>query len=147
MEAWRLEYFGNIDATGKRGNDADYDGDGVANIIEYVTGTNPAVANAAENNASQLSLIGPASSASPLKFRVTLDSAAMNNPKVKITLQLTTGLVSWLSLTSRTGVSWSGLQPDFAISQGDSTACIFTTTYTPQNTKKCFVRMKVEEVP
>lgn len=147
LEAWRLEYFGKIDATGNCGNDADYDGDGVANIIEYVTGTSPALANVTENNASQLALVGPASSASPLKFRVTLDSAAMNDPKVKITLQLTTGMASWLNLTSRTGVSWSGLQPDFSISQGDNTVCIFTTTYTPQNTKKCFVRMKVEEVP
>jgi hypothetical protein len=147
LEAWRKDYFGQIDASGNRGNDADYDNDGVANIIEYVTGTNPAVANAAENSASQLSLIGPASNASPLKFRVSLDSDAMNDPKVKITLQLTSGLVSWITLASRTGgPSWSGLQPDFTIQQGDDKVCIFTTTYTPQNTKKCFVRMKVEEV-
>ena len=148
MEAWRLEHFGLPDASGNRGNDADYDGDGAANIIEYVTGTDPAAASGTENASNGLVLLGPANAASPLKFRLTLDNAAMSNPKVKVSLQLTTGLVSWITLASRTGGgSWSGLQPDFAIPQGDDTVNIFTTTYTPQNTKKCFVRMKVEGLP
>lgn len=148
LEAWRMQYFGQTDASGNRDNDADYDNDGVANIIEYATGTNPAVADSAENNAASLALIGPATAASPLKFRLSLDNAAMSNPKVKVSLQLTTGLASWIDISTLTGGgSWSGLQPDFAIPQGDDTVNIFTTTYTPQNTKKCFVRMKVEELP
>lgn len=147
LKAWRLEHFGQSDAAGNRGNDADYDGDGVANLVEYVTGTDPAVADGADNLAQSLTLLGPASSAAPLKFRVMLDSAAMNDVKVKISLQLTTGLSSWITLSSRTGGGWSGLQPDFEVPQEASTACVFTTNYTPQNTKKCFVRMKVEELP
>jgi hypothetical protein len=147
LKAWRLEHFGLPDPTGNRGNDADYDGDRVANIMEYVSGTDPSVADGAANSAHRLTLLGPASPSAALSFRVVLDSAAMSDPKVKISLQLSTGLSAWITLSSRTGGAWSGLQPSFSIPQEGTTSCIFTTTYTPQNTSKCFVRMKVEELP
>jgi hypothetical protein len=148
LEIWRQTYFGLPDAGGIRGNDADFDGDGMANLVEYVTGTNPASANGAENLANGLALLGPADQVSPLSCRLSLNNTAMANPKVRVTLQASTSLSAWTTLASRTGGgSWSGLSPDSAISQGSLTSHEFTTGYTPQNANKCFLRLTVEELP
>jgi hypothetical protein len=148
LELWRQTYFGLPDAGGNRGNDADFDGDGVANLVEYVMGTNPASSNGVENTANGLALLGPASQASPLRCRFSLNNAAMTNPKVRVTIEASTNLSAWAVLASRTGGgSWSGLSPDSTIVQAGLTTSEFTTPYKPQNASKCFLRMKVEELP
>lgn len=40
-EAWRQTYFGNPAETGERANLADFDHDGISNLLEYAFGTNP----------------------------------------------------------------------------------------------------------
>ena len=47
IENWRVSRFGSASATGPAANDADPDGDGLANLIEYATGTDPLVVSAA----------------------------------------------------------------------------------------------------
>ena len=39
--SWRLENFGSTDATGLAADDADPDGDGRANLVEYACGSSP----------------------------------------------------------------------------------------------------------
>lgn len=41
IEQWRLDNFGSADNTGTAADSADYDGDGIPNLIEYATGTEP----------------------------------------------------------------------------------------------------------
>ncbi len=41
---WRMTYFGTSDNAGLAANDADFDGDGLLNLIEYALGSNPTVA-------------------------------------------------------------------------------------------------------
>jgi hypothetical protein len=41
LQSWRLAHFGVTDSTGIAADSADADGDGIANLIEYATGTDP----------------------------------------------------------------------------------------------------------
>ncbi len=41
---WREEFFGSPDNTGAGANDADFDGDGLLNLMEYALGSDPTVA-------------------------------------------------------------------------------------------------------
>lgn len=46
LEDWRQTNFGSTANTGSFADSADYDNDGIANLVEYATGTNPTTANA-----------------------------------------------------------------------------------------------------
>jgi autotransporter-associated beta strand protein len=46
LEQWRLTNFGSSDNTGPGADDADFDGDGVANLLEYALGSDPTAPNA-----------------------------------------------------------------------------------------------------
>jgi hyaluronate lyase len=41
LDSWRLDQFGTTDNTGNTANDADWDGDGNSNFMEFAIGTNP----------------------------------------------------------------------------------------------------------
>ena len=43
VENWRYANFGTTANTGNTADNADFDGDGIANLIEFAFGTNPAV--------------------------------------------------------------------------------------------------------
>ena len=45
MESWRLTYFGSSENSGIAANDFDVDSDGIANLVEYATGTDPTTPN------------------------------------------------------------------------------------------------------
>jgi hypothetical protein len=44
LESWRQDNFGSSNNTGNGADTADYDNDGVTNLLEYATGTSPTVA-------------------------------------------------------------------------------------------------------
>ncbi len=46
LEAFRLQYFGSISNSGDGADTNDFDGDGIPNIMEFATGTNPKQGNA-----------------------------------------------------------------------------------------------------
>ncbi len=50
IQSWRQTNFGNAANTGTRADAADFDNDGIANLVEYATGTNPTVAGASVIN-------------------------------------------------------------------------------------------------
>ena len=62
LQQWRRLYFGSPDGTAA--NEADWDGDGLKNIIEYAFNTNPTNANA-----------------SPLTFRIVSDHLQLTFPR------------------------------------------------------------------
>ncbi len=45
LEAWRLQHFGSIDNTGDGADANDFDVDGIANLMEFATGTDPKQGN------------------------------------------------------------------------------------------------------
>ena len=147
LQAWRVNHFGAPDSTGPAANDADYDEDGVPNLEEYITGTNPAAAESALNNANALTMLPFASNSSALRLRFLTGNVAMTDPKVRVTVQVSSDLTGWASLASRTGGgSSTGLLPQSPVI-GNYTNHLFTTTYTPDNTTRLFARLLVEELP
>ena len=147
LQAWRADYFGAPDGTGLRANNADYDTDGVPNLVEYITGTNPAAAEPGLNTANALTVLPFASSGSALRLRFLTGNEAMTDPKVRVSVQISSGLTGWTTPATRTGGGpWTGLMPQSPVT-GNYTNHLFTTTYTPANTTQLYARLKVEELP
>lgn len=80
LESWRFAKFGVYEDTGAvlAGDNEDFDGDGIANLIEYATGTEPAVANASVVTTAKagdfLTLSFPVISDSSLTYTVLASS-------------------------------------------------------------------------
>lgn len=149
IEQWRQLHFGAPDGTGVRANDADFDKDGVPNLAEYVTGTNPTLAQGDINAANGIFLFDLIPGQSP-QFRLRLSDEAMSNPKVRITVQQTDSLKTWGTTTTRTGGgSWTGLAPYNSIPLGGGlTSYLFNVTSIQSHLiPKFFLRLKVEELP
>ena len=71
LEQWRLTYFGSANALDNAANDADWDGDGLKNILEYAFNTNPPNANA-----SPLTLTFPRKRSAPSDFTYLYEVAS-----------------------------------------------------------------------
>jgi hypothetical protein len=46
LQAWRLEHFGSSEGTGRAADLADWDNDGVLNLLEFAFGLNPTLSDA-----------------------------------------------------------------------------------------------------
>lgn len=148
IQLWRIQHFDFPDGTGTAANDADYDADGVPNLVEYALGTNPTATEPALNGTNALTLLPGITSGQALKFRLYTGTAAFADPKLRLTIQQSTSLGGWATLSQRTGGgTWIGLAPQFSIPTGSFTALTFQTAITPQNTKQYFLRLKAEELP
>ena len=96
LQSWRLSHFGTISSSGSAADTADPDGDGCSNLLEYATGDDPNVANAAAT--PQVSVVDG---------RLTL-SFTRNTAAIDLTLSvlgtddLTTPL-PWTVLATSTG--------------------------------------------
>lgn len=147
LQQWRVEHFDAPDGTGVRANDADYDRDGVSNLLEYVAGTNPTRPETDLNAANTLALLPVTSSQSPVKFRLVMGNTAYADPKVRVTILQSADLKTWATQTSHTGMtSWTGSQP--VISSGSThTSLEFTPGFTSQNKSRVFFSLKAEELP
>ncbi|MDB6072058.1 MAG: hypothetical protein JWL81_3229 [Verrucomicrobiales bacterium] len=147
LQAWRAKHFGAPDALGQRANDADWDHDGVLNLVEYATGTDPTTAESALNEANALTLLPLATPQSLVKFRLVMDNAALSDSKLRVTIQQSTGLNVWSTQTSHAGAtSWTGSQPVPGVGP-ERTTLTFTPGFTPQTAPKYFLRLKAEELP
>ena len=71
LEAWRLQYFGSIDNTGDGADTNDFDLDGLPNILEFATGTDPTQGNAMPGT--------PTLTATTLQFVYSQAKAALND--------------------------------------------------------------------
>ncbi len=79
---------------------------------------------------------------------VDLRLLATYDSRVKLTLQNSTNMQSWSTLSTRTGTgAWSGNLTATAALQGGRTRFTFSATVIPQNSWKQFFRIKAEELP
>ena len=145
LQQWRTTYFGSPNESGNTANSADYDKDGVPNLVEYITGTTPTVRESVTNGLRGLTVIAPAGPQLPAKLGLVMTNSALANPKVRVTIERSTNLTSWSSYATRTGGgAWSG-----NALQVSSTATNLLTThlFTPPTGTRYYFRLKVEELP
>lgn len=97
LQSWRVTYFGSEANTGNGADDADADGDGISNLIEYATGTIPT------NALSKAAPIPGVSGNAP-----TLTFNRIADPNLTYTVRPNTEVTTAWSLTpvfTSTGVS------------------------------------------
>ncbi len=144
LETWRQSNFGTYQAAGAAANDADPDQDGLPNLVEYVMGRDPnAQGGLGSNLAIELIYNGPASPLlADLRLLTSYDS------KVRLTLERSTDLQSWASLSTRSGTAaWTGAVPTSSALSGGRTKFSFNTSATPNITPRFWTRLKAEELP
>jgi sugar lactone lactonase YvrE len=145
LELWRLSQFGIATGTGNAANDADPDGDGVANIMEYLTSQNPKAAGGI-GSSEVVGLtrdLGLNAMVVDLRLLTTYDS------RVKLTLQSSFDpAAGWTALSTRTGTAaWTGTIPMSSQLSGGRTRFNFNTGVNPDINRKAFFRLKAEELP
>jgi sialate O-acetylesterase len=97
LQAWRQQHFGTIAATGTAADDADPDGDGRKNKLEYATGSNPTTADG-----SPATLLGTTAN----EQKLTLTFQRIADPSLTYTVEATDDLTSaWTTIWSSTGGS------------------------------------------
>jgi FG-GAP-like repeat len=144
LDTWRFTNFNTYDATGPAANDADPDGDGNSNLVEYVMGQSP-TSSGGIGASSPIGLTpGGLNTAliADLRLLTTYDS------KVRLTLQQSTSLNTWTTLSTRTGTgAWTGTVPTTTSLSGGRTRFNFNTGAIPATTPKYFLRLVAEELP
>lgn len=101
LQNWRQTYFGTTDNTGDAANTFDKDGDGLANILEYLLGSNPTLSG--EFGDVSVSQVG---SNLVLKYSRKKAALAEVTPQVETSTSLQTG--TWVT----TGVTTTIISDD-----------------------------------
>lgn len=114
QESWRYTNFGTVANTGTAADAADFDGDGVTNLMEYAIGTDPKVISAGHaalpvvvlKQSAPPSDGPPASLEPPPGVRRLEMSLALPNPvpaSLTYTVEVSSDLINWSNLASKTG--------------------------------------------
>jgi uncharacterized repeat protein (TIGR01451 family) len=124
-QIWRKLYFGTTANAGLTADAADFDGDGVANLLEYALGGEPTVATTAEGTG--LLPVGTVADASDALLSDRLSLAfVLDNPNpsdLTYTIEATADLVTWDPVASKTGSgawTWLGGGTSHIVTSGTS---------------------------
>ncbi len=111
VDTWRLAKFGTTSTTGNLANNADFDNDGIQNLVEYGLGTEPTSGSGANGPAAlPMPSIGDANSL--LSDRLALSFTLTNpNPEdLTYTVQASDDLGTWSDVARKTGTAaWTWL--------------------------------------
>ncbi len=120
LEAWRLANFGTTSNTGDAADTADFDHDGIANLMNYALGLNPTV------NAGVAGLpIALSGDPDPLlsdRLALSVVLPSPNPSDVTYTVQASDDLTTWADVASKTGAGdwqWLGGGASHILSSGD----------------------------
>lgn len=133
INGWRQTYFGTNTNSGNAANTADFDGDGVLNLIEYALGANPASINGEDGvTALPEGINGSASDDPLLQDRLYLSFAIPQTTPADVTytVQATDTLGgTWTDVARKVGTgSWTWL--------AGGTARVFTSVQAPYQLMK-----------
>jgi hypothetical protein len=120
LESWRQTNFGTTANTGTAADTADFDGDGLSNLLEYATGTNPTVAGPGAAIVAQSGNV------------LTLTFNRINDPLLIYTIEESTDLATGFTPT---GTTYTGTANDVVVYTDDVP---LTTSVARQ-----FLRLKV----
>ena len=150
LPAWRKAWWNLTASTGVAANHADPDADGVPNLIEYVTGTNPTRAEP-DLNAARALTMEPRTHAEltgganlPLGFIL----GYYWDDSVTVELQQSADLKNWEPLATRHGRQpWTGLLPETATANPDGTALRVMNSGVDGHPARRLFRLRAIEVP
>jgi hypothetical protein len=97
LEQWRLTHFGTTANTGASADTADFDGDGLTNLLEYALGSTPtSLASAAPPNVRITNIAPPRLEISFFRARPSAE--------LTYTVEASSNLVTWTTLASNPGI-------------------------------------------
>ena len=112
VDAWRQLHFNTVENGGLTADDADFDGDGVLNLMEYALGSNPTLTSGNHGQAAlPTGVLGDSSSAllsDRFVLSFTIDSPAPSY--LTYTVEASADLENWTPVAESTGDStWNWL--------------------------------------
>lgn len=145
FQNWRFSNFGTYYSAGNAANDADPDRDNLPNIMEYVMGRDPNSGGGLGSNVPlEITFVNRGTPVQlDLRVLTTYDS------RIKLTLQSSTTMGSWSTLSTRTGTGAWSTAPSSSVllGGGGRTLFKFNASGTPQSTFSQSFRIKAEETP
>jgi len=122
-QAWRYQHFGTVADTSTASDDADPDGDGLSNLLEYAVGTLPTQR-----------------SANPWSSSTTMGYLSLSVPK-----NTSASDVTWSAESSEDLISWHPEQTVTLVNDGSSFVARDTVPF--GSAPKRFLRLRVTAVP
>ena len=119
-QAWRIANFGSPLNAGPYADHADFDGDGIANLVEYALGLNPTDGRSPVEGAFILPRVTQTANGPENGSSVTFSLATPSPPPpgVSYRIETSTSLLggSWQTVATRThGGSWTLVNDDFTL--------------------------------
>jgi hypothetical protein len=101
---WRQTFFGSASNSGDMADGADYDNDGIANLMEYALGISPTTGGGA-NGLAALPQGTTQESDSLLNDRMVLvfDTGSSTPSDISFTVQATDDLITWTNVATKVG--------------------------------------------
>lgn len=148
VNTWRLAEFGTTSTTGNLADNADYDNDGIQNLVEYALGTDPTVGSAANGpSAAPSALIGDADSLLTDRLALSFSLQNPNPTDITYTVQATDDLGNWTSVASKTGSgpwTWLGGGTSRIVTSGTGPVSVKIGDVVPSSgNPKRMMRLKV----
>jgi hypothetical protein len=124
LQTWRQTWFGNINGAGNEADLADYDYDGMENLMEFGTGGNPLVS-------------------APQPFSLTKNGTTLEfiYPRLKCALEDLTFAVEWSD--NMNALSWSTAGVTESIPSDDGTTQLVKAGIPAGTSLRRFVRLRV----
>jgi hypothetical protein len=111
LNAWRQTYFGTTDNSGQTSLIADFDGDGLSNLLEYALDTIPNDSTPTHGIAAMpIGSINQTATVLSGRLVITFTTANTTRSDVTYTVQATDDLINWTDLGRKVGTaSWTWL--------------------------------------
>lgn len=111
LNAWRQTYFGTTDNSGQTALIADFDGDGLSNLLEYALDTIPNDTTPTHGIAAMpIGSINQTATVLSGRLVITFTTANTTRSDVTYTVQATDDLINWTDLGRKVGTaSWTWL--------------------------------------
>ena len=108
LESWRQTYFGTTETSGVYANNADYDNDGVENLVAYALGVNPT--SGAGTAVLPVKVLNDTNPLLSDRLVLSFNIANPNPGDITYLVEASDDLVNWITVASKAGTgTWTWL--------------------------------------